>query len=382
MKRIGIDARFYGVAGPGRYVSELLASLMPKLDGYDVYLLVMEDKKESVAKLFPKAHVIGTQIYWYSAKEQFALPRLLNSLKLDLIHFPHFNVPYFYRRPYVVTIHDLIIHRYPTYKDGLLSRIFYTFKHVLYKQMIRHTIKRAKAVLVPSNEVKADLERYYGSILPPTTVTYEGVTPFKKQGRRVERLVQFGVKQPYILYVGSMYPHKNILRLLEAYQLLYQKNPQVPTLVLLGKYDYFAKKMAQRVHLLGLDGAVVFPSSSDKTYLSDDDLAAFYEYASLFVFPSLQEGFGLPPLEAMQMGVPVVASNSSCLPEILGEAAVYFDPENTAQMAQIIENILPDKKLQKQQIERGYLWVKRYSWDKMAKQTLSVYDQAMGKMGS
>lgn len=169
--------------------------------------------------------------------------------------------------------------------------------------------------------------------------------------------------KPYLLYVGNAYPHKNLERLILAFQIL-AKNESV-NLVLVGELDYFYKKLQNQFAYL--------PGLFFTDFVSDQKLKKLYQKAALYVFPSLGEGFGLPPLEAMAHGLPVVSSRATCLPEILGQAAVYFNPENVEEIAAKIGLVFKNKKLQEKLIQQGRQRIKKYSWLKMARETLETY---------
>ena len=208
-------------------------------------------------------------------------------------------------------------------------------------------------------------------------MTYEA--PFernKEQGTRnkIDVLVEHGIKKPYVLYVGSAYPHKNVRGLLAAWELFEKQYGQDYQLVLVGKENYFYKRLKANHYIHSTMNGVVFAGG-----VSDDDLEMFYREASLFIFPSLYEGFGLPPLEAMSRGIPVVSSNRSCMPEILGEAVLFVDPENVEQMAETLYRGLTDQLLRGELRERGREEVKRYSWDRLARQTLACYENVLEK---
>ena len=184
-------------------------------------------------------------------------------------------------------------------------------------------------------------------------------------------LKNLGIQKPYLLFVGSMYPHKNLSRLIEALGLLIRERGFGGSLVLAGQESYFSRQLRAEVARLGLGSRVQFPAL--KHPLADEEIAALYAGAEVFVFPSLKEGFGIPPLEAQAVGTPVVASKGSCIPEVCGKGALYFNPVDTADIAAQIQNVLSDQKLRENLIAAGRKNVARFSWKKMAQQTLEVY---------
>ena len=177
--------------------------------------------------------------------------------------------------------------------------------------------------------------------------------------------------KPYLLYVGNAYPHKNLERLILAFKKLVDDGLDYQ-LVLVGGEDYFYRKLKLKIEnwKLKIKDGIIFAG-----FMSDDDLDALYRNASLYVFPSLYEGFGLPPLEAMARGVPVVSSNATCLPEILGDAAFYFNPLDIDDMARVIKETLSSDRARKALIQKGFEQIKKYSWRKMAEETLKLYSK-------
>jgi len=182
-------------------------------------------------------------------------------------------------------------------------------------------------------------------------------------------------KKPYLLYVGNAYPHKNLERLILAFKKLIKEGLDYQ-LVLVGGEDYFYKKLKKHLNHFNqaerstINQKIIFPG-----FVSDKELGELYKSASLYIFPSLSEGFGLPPLEAMARGVPVVSSNATCLPEILGDAVIYFDPLDINDMAKQIKKALLGENLRKKLIKKGLEQIKKYSWKKMARETLAFYSK-------
>ncbi|MDA2935811.1 glycosyltransferase family 4 protein [Patescibacteria group bacterium AH-259-L05] len=179
------------------------------------------------------------------------------------------------------------------------------------------------------------------------------------------------LKEPYLLYVGNAYPHKNLERLISAFKIVLQKQPEL-YLVLVGKIDYFYERLQDFVKELGLEKNVIFTG-----YVSDSELSWLYTHGLAYVFPSLSEGFGLPGLEAMTHSLPVISSNKEPLPEIYGEAALYFNPEDINEMAHAILQIVQSKEVREKLKKVGRVKVKKYSWDRCAKQTLEVYKSVL-----
>ena len=183
-----------------------------------------------------------------------------------------------------------------------------------------------------------------------------------------------GINKPFLLAVGNAYPHKNLERLILAFGKLVTKYVLDYQLVIAGKKDDFHSALEEEVKKSGLDGRVIFTG-----FVNDSELAGLYKASSAYVFPSLSEGFGLPALEAMSYGTPVISSNSTCLPEILGDSAVYFDPKNIDNIAKVISQVMADKKLQEKMVKKGYMRVKKYNWKSTARVTLGVYEKILNQ---
>lgn len=372
--RIGIDARFYGSVGKGlgRYTQKLIANL-EKISGPPGNHFFIFLGKENWNEYHPSNQnftKIRVDIPWYSLREQLQFSRILKKYKLDLVHFSHFNVPYFYKGRFIVTIHDLILFHFPTRRTSTLSPLFYGLKMAAYKIVIRNAIKNAASILAVSQHTKNDILKHFRISSEKVFVTHEAADLLPKTPSdlpRQEVLKKYGIMKPYILYVGNAYPHKNLDVLATAFREVIRKHPLLK-LVLVGKEDYFYRRLKKFVEEERIKN-IVFAD-----FVSDNHLPIFYQEAQAYVFPSLYEGFGLPPLEAMCEGTPVICSSSSCLPEILGEAAHYFDPKATGEIAEAIEKVLIDAELRKKLISAGRKQIKKFSWERMAELTLKIYE--------
>jgi len=368
--RVGIDARFYGTAGKGlgRYTQKLIENL-ERIDGRNQYFVFL--KKENFGEYQPKNKnfkKVLADYRWYTFSEQINMPRILNKYNLDLVHFPHFNVPLFYRRKFIITIHDLILIHFPTVRGTTLNPFFYWIKFLAYKIVIWSAIKKAKKIITVSGFTKDDILKNYKVPENKIKVTYEACDNFRAMAaiNSEEAPRRYGLTKPYILYVGNAYPHKNLERLILAFKEV-NKIKKDLKLVLAGKEDYFyhrLKKMTEKKNIKN----VIFAG-----FVSDRDLSLVYRQASLYVFPSLYEGFGLPPLEAMAEGTPVISSDHQCMREVLKDSAYYFNGKKTDEIAKAIVRLLDDKKLRKKIITKGYKRIRKYSWKKMAEDTLDVY---------
>jgi glycosyltransferase involved in cell wall biosynthesis len=376
-KRIAIDARFYGPKqkGLGRYCQKLVENLekLEKDNQENQYYILL--RKENYDDYQPKNknfHRLVADFKWYSFKEQTSFLFFLNKQKFDLIHFCHFNVPLFYGGKFVVTIHDLILLHYPTPRNTTLNKYFYFFKLWAYRRVIKNCVKKAKKILAVSEFTKKDIVQNLGTRSDKIKVALEGCDLKCRLGRSAdsEILEKYGIIKPYLLYVGNAYPHKNLFRLCQAFRMIRKVQPQM-NLVLVGGKDFFYERLRREVLEQKMEG-IFFAG-----HVQDGDLDVVYKNARLYVFPSLYEGFGLPSLEALAKGVPVVSSGRTSMAEILGQAALYFDPEDIESIFRSINSALEDSRLCDKLVQVGQKRLEKFSWQKMAKETLEVYRECL-----
>jgi len=374
--KIGIDARMYGPkvggGGLGRYVEQLITELQ-SIDQENHYVLFLKKENFETCKItnsnFEKRLA---DIHWYTVDEQRLLPKIIDSEKLDLIHFPHWNVPLFLKTPFVVTIHDLILLDDPTSaKATTLGPLKYTVKRIGYRTVLKNAILRSRKIITVSHATELSILKHFPKVdSDKIEVVYEGVTSLN-DFRGLTRLREGfgearGTNRDYLLYIGNSYPHKNLKTLLEAFKIFSEKQPEVK-LIMAGHKDLFSEateKFALEKNIKNVE----FIHDPD-----DETIARLYTNAALYVFPSKIEGFGLPGLEAMSLGVPVIAARSSSLPEIFGEAAVYFNPNSVDELANTIEKLWHDKKLQEELKQKGFEQIKKFSWEKMARNVVNIY---------
>jgi glycosyltransferase involved in cell wall biosynthesis len=385
--RIGIDARFYGALGKGlgRYTEKLIQYL-EDADTENEYIIFL--RRENFAAYVPKNkrfHKRLAHYAWYSLWEQLFFPLVLYREKLDLVHFPHFNVPLLYAKKFVVTIHDLILLHYPTQEGTTHSRFLYWMKFACYRLVIASAIGRAEKVITVSHYTEGDLLTFYPESQGKVVVTFEATDPycawlpplreeallcriglFSDGLAQEKKISSRAILQPYFLYVGNAYPHKNLGMLL-----LVAKRFPTFFFVLVGKEDYFYARLKRSATEQGMSN-VIFSG-----FVTDQELGVLYRHAVAYLFPSLYEGFGLPPLEAMQHGLPVIASNQASLPEILGTAALYFHPKNLEDLTQKIQSVIAPGNIRADLRERGYQEVKRFDWGRMAVATRNIYQEIL-----
>lgn len=373
---IGIDARFFGpkTKGLGRYTQKLIEGL-EHIDSKNEYVIFLRKLDfDSYQPRNPNFKKVVFDCPWYSFSEQIFFPLTISKHKIDLMHFPHFNAPIFYFGPFVATIHDLILMRFGTRRASIFGAFRYFIKKIGYKIAIWSIIARAKKIITVSEYVKKDILSHFNVNEQKISVIYEGRPEadlsLPKEKNENNFFKKLGVKNSYWLYVGNAYPHKNLKNLLLSYKILSEKYKCDSQLLLVGEEDYFYQKLKQEsFKIFGAENKnVVFAG-----FVADEDLAVLYKNACVYVFPSFYEGFGLPPLEAMSFGLPVACANATCLPEILGGAAIYFNPEKPQDMAEKINCVLADKNLRKNLIDKGFQQIKKYSWEEMARKTLKMY---------
>lgn len=370
-KKIGIDVRLWNETGIGRYIRNLVINVLASQSDFefvlfakpqDVHLINRETVKSK--QLF---QIVETRITWHSIEEQILFPNLLIKYNLDLMHFPYFSVPVFYKRPFIVTVHDLIINFFPTGRASTLPTPIYSMKRFGYSVVLKTALKHSKKIITPTVATKQEIKKLYGISDSKIEVTLEGVdleiSDFKP--------VVFKDKNPYILYVGNAYPHKNLEGLVKAFQIFSKKNPEY-TLKLVGKEDFFYKRLKKMV------GKNDIQNIEFLGFIADDVLGGMYKNASVVVVPSFMEGFGLTALEAMKMGGVVAVSNIPSLVEVCKEAAFYFDPHDSLSIARTLDDVvsLPQsKRLERIKVSKNHANI--YSWEKMAQLTLDVYNSCL-----
>lgn len=384
-RRIGIDARFYGPLGKGlgRYVQELVDNLIKinEANGgefeYIIFLSRGNYDQFQIKSDFVEKKLVT--ITWYSWREQILFPFIIRRAKLDLMHFPHFNVAILSRTPFVVTIHDLILTRFPSRRASMLPAVLYWLKQLAYRFVIKTALRRAQKIITVSNFTKQDIIRQFKVAADKIVVTYEGIanlTIHSSDSERGDKFFDFFRKykivKPFVLYVGNAYPHKNLESLLVVFQRLNKKYPDL-SLIMIGKEDYFYKRLKKKAttinaEILNKKDLFIFPG-----FVSDQDLSYFYQNALFYIFPSLYEGFGLPPLEAMNFSCPVLSSNQASLPEITGKAALFFDPYDEDDILNKIQLMISDETLRNELVVLGKERIKLFSWHECAESTRKIY---------
>ena len=359
--KIVIDARTLRTS-TGRYIERLIHYLQ-KIDNKNDYVILLKPKDfDSWQPSNPRFKKVICPYKEYTFAEQIGFKKQLESLHPDLVHFAMVQQPVWYNSsPVVTTMQDLTTVRF---RNPDKNPVVFWIKQQIYKWVNKKVAKKSSHIITISNFVKNDLIKFTGVNPEKITVTLESADELPKGNEPVDELI--GKK--FIMYIGRPTPHKNLRRLIDAFALLQKKYPDL-TLALAGKKDSNYARHETYVNEHGIKN-VVFTG-----FISDEQLRWMYENTAVYCFPSLSEGFGLPGLEAMLHGAPVASSTATCLPETHGDAAHYFDPFSVEDIAKSIDDILSDDKLRNELVKKGKKHVKTFSWQRMAEQTLAVYEK-------
>jgi len=362
MMRLVIDARMYYASGIGTYLRNLIPIIINKRP--DIKFIMLGDKRKLLETDWAGSEnvdLIDCDIPIYSIKEQVKLPGIIPPC--DLFFSPHYNVPIFYSGKMIAVIHD-IFHLSDENKQRTISQYLYA------RFMFRTALKKSTIVMTDSNFTFSEMRKYRLPCLDKVRVVYLGFGGYdKKPVKRNDK------KKKYLLYVGNVKPHKNLIKLIEAYKQLHrQKKINIP-LRIVGE----AKKFITGLPELKKD---ISESSWSQWinftgWVDDNELRNQYENAAALVLPSLYEGFGLPPLEAMACGCPCLVSKVASLPEICGDAVIYCDPYDVNDIADKIYTIIENRQLQAKLVSKGYERIKLFNWEKTAKIFLFVVEKAV-----
>ncbi len=375
--RVAIDIRDITDFGVGTYIRNVTRTLL-RLDHENEYFLIGHPERVGeVGDLPPNFHSVAFSGDQGSISGYIQFRQILRQNRCDLVHIPRLvSVPQYLPCPYVITVHDLLDYMYRAHNGSSLRR-------AVHLSCTRNVLKRAARVLAVSNFTKKDIERLFHIGASQVEVVYNAIDERFRQGHATDADRQFiaeryQVNYPFILYTGRISPHKNVVRIIEAFSALkaeLEKEGRLPDLKLIIIGDEVSRHpdLRRTVIRSGVQNDVRFLG-----FLPIDVLRIFYDAAKVFVFPSLYEGFGLPPLEAMAHGTPVVTSNTSSLPEVVGNAAVLVNPENVFEMMRAVHRVLVDQPLRDRLKQRGYEQAARYSWDSSVERILDAYREVAG----
>ncbi len=369
-----MDARKLGDYGIGDYIAYLLQYLR-RIDATNPYVLFHQLPRGAVPPTLPAAagapapEWVRDDAPKYSLREQVSLPYLGWKQKLDLLHCPHYVMPLVRPCPVVVTIHDII--------HLTLARDFSPAARAYSRFMLGRAVSGARRIIAVSEGTRRDLIEHLGA--PPERVVTihnglpEDAVPVRDAGRLAAVRERYQIGGPYLLFVGNLrMRHKNLVTFLRAFRLLCERGRDVPELVLAGG----AGKNGVPPELIDATGAA-WSRVRLTGFVPREDLPALYSGAELFVWPSLYEGFGFPPLEAMACGTPVVSSDAPVMPEILGDAALYAPALEVEAYVAAIVRILDDRALKASLIAKGTAQAATYSWAECARRTLAVYGEVL-----
>jgi glycosyltransferase involved in cell wall biosynthesis len=367
--RIAIDARKLHDFGIGTYIRNLLSGLS-HLDRTTEYLVLCRPRDaDRINELGANFRPVIELSEPYSLGEQVHIPLTLVRERAHLLHEPHYVLPPATRCRTVVTIHDCIHLMFPQYLPGTLA-------HWYAKGSMWSAVRKSDRILTVSEASKRDILRFFDVAADKVEVIYNAIderfltAPTEEAMDRVRQRYQ--LDHPFLLYVGNIKPHKNLERLIEAFARARGSDLGELRLMIVGDELSKYPALRQAVHRNRVDTYVRFLG-----FQPYETLAAFYRLARAFVFPSLYEGFGLPPLEAMACGTPVVTSNVSSLPEVAGGAALLVDPYDPASIADAIRRVVTDESLRARMIERGLSRARDFSWQQSVARTHRIYMEVL-----
>ncbi|MED3664722.1 glycosyltransferase family 1 protein [Geobacillus stearothermophilus] len=361
--KIAIDVRMINASGIGVYIQNILPNIINSLDNYHFYLLGdlntllnyewTQKSNVSIINLKSKIYSLSEQRY------------LLSKIPKDSVLFwsPHYIIPVFYKGKILVTVHDIFHLAKPEFVGGFHKKLYA-------KLMFKAVSKKADAIISVSDFTTKEFLKFVNRNQNNIYTIYNGVNNFWREF--LDRDTDTD-RNPYIVYVGNVKPHKNLISLVKAFEKI--KNEIPHNLVIIGKKEGFitgdqevikyAERLGDRIKFTG--------------FVDNETLKRYIANAHALVFPSLYEGFGLPPLEAMACGCPVIVSNVASLPEVCGDAALYIDPYSPEDIAEKIKLLLSDDKLRKELRRKGLERAKMFSWEKCAKETLEVIEEVLAK---
>jgi len=362
MSKLIIEARESGTS-TGRHIDKLIENLHKLKPDFEITIHTKPHRVAYFKKITPNFKVEESDFKEFTFAEQFGLARQLYSLKPDLVHFTMTHQPILYFGKTVTTIHDLTTARFT---NPSKNWFVFKLKQWIYRGVVVWVSHKSRFILTISKYVKQDIAHYSHVSPDKIRVTYLAADKISDKAE----LVPGVTPNNFIMYVGRPLPHKNLQRLIEAFVKLRADQPALQ-LVLAGKKDELYRRFEKYTTSNHIDN-IVFTD-----FVSEGQLRWLYENTAAYIFPSLSEGFGLPGLEAMAHGAPVVSSNATCLPEIYGNAAHYFDPLDINDIANKTNDVLTNSDLRNELIKKGKTQAAKYSWQQMAKQTLEVYKKAL-----
>lgn len=370
MKHIVIDARLIETS-TGRYMQRLVEGINDQFaatDSIRYTVLVPSAHVDTWQNRLANLTVTPADEKWYTFAEQWSLYCRLRRLKPDLVHFTMPNQPLLWTKPSVTTIHDVTLIRFDNLRPGD-SRFVYWLRKKIFLGLLHVVVRRTKAIISPTEFVRQDLAKYFGNrfLNKIHTTHLAGEIPDV-----VAEPVESFVDKSFLFFIGNPFPYKNVWRIIDAFRVLKQTYPEL-YLVLAGKKNEFYQQLEHRVKEEGILDVhfVGFVSDGEKRWLCQN--------ARAFVTASYSEGFCMPVLEAMIEGSPVVSSNASCLPEVVGDAGVLFNPDSTKDLVEKLMPVLADESYRQELIEKGRLHAASFSWQRMVTQVHDIYMDVLTK---
>jgi glycosyltransferase involved in cell wall biosynthesis len=368
--RLAIDGRKLTDFGIGTYLRALLRGLDGRTD-LELTVVARSGHEERVADLAAGARVLTTSARGYGVAEHVQLPAALWRERIDLVHFPHYVVPRLLPKPVVVTIHDLIHLFYPPDHRPHLARLYLRF-------MVGSALRRSRRVITVSRTSRRDLINLLGANPSRLVVVPNGVDPGLSRRPSKQDLdaikAHYGLRSPLVLVVANDKPHKNLDLVLRAYHLAVRRHRIPGQLVFVGGVDE-ASRLRARSQRLGLDERVRFLGRVPHAHLH-----ALYHVAAVLLHVSLYEGFGLPVLEAMCVGLPIVTSNLGAMRELGEGTARLVNPLEVDEVAEAVERVLVDDALRRRMVESGHRRAESLSWERTVEETVAVYRLALGEV--
>lgn len=381
--KIGIDARFltHPQKGGFKTYTENLISALARIDKENEYILYLDRTPDQYAKIpdqsnFSMKVLRQLPVLGMPWREQVALRMQVSKDHIDLFHSPCLSAPLFLSCPLVITIHDMIWLFPEKYSQSGSWSLHWKLMEWYNMFVPSYASKSAAAIITVSQFSKESILEHLSIDGNLIYVTREGPSaafrPVQNSELASSLRKKHGLNSNFVLAIGSADPRKNIDTLMNAYAMLPEDIRENYRLVIVWTAPFLAPSISKKIDSLGLTGYVHFLD-----HISNEDLVLLYNEASLFVFPSLFEGFGLPPLEAMACGTPVVAANNSSIPEIVGDAALLFDAQDVAAMSAAMLKVLNDDMTRQELIKRGLNRSRTFSWEECARETLAVYKKAL-----
>lgn len=382
--RIGIDARFltHPQMGGFKTYTENLVAALANIDTDNEYVLYLDRSPSEQTKLSASSNFIYRivpgmlPVLGMPWREQVGLSHQIMRDKLDLFHAPSLTAPLRLTCPLVVTIHDMIWYFPEKFSNSKSRSVQRKMMEWYYRLVPQFAIRHAAAILTVSQAAKESITQQFGLPVEKLFVTHEAASqvygPVKDPQQIKAIRHKYKLTFEFILAIGSADPRKNISTLVQAYALLPPDLQNRYKLVIVWTHHFLTTKLAKQIEKLKLTNNVQFLKQ-----VSNEDLVLLYNAASLFAFPSRYEGFGLPLLEAMACGAPVIASNNSSIPEIVGDAGLLVETEDVETLASTMVHVLTDETTQRQLIQKGFERAASFSWEKCAYQTVAVYKQAL-----